>query len=112
MEAKYCEIRPYSSRDLPRVKDISRRCFQEPAWDDIDFKRFFKQVDIGNASAYVAEWREHVVGYVFVVEWKWHFEVASIAVAPEFQGKGVGTKLLDFVKQNKLQPYGKEQLLL
>ncbi len=105
------------SRDLPRLKEISKRCFKEPSWDDHDFNRFIKNVELtrlGKAkhTAYVAEWREHVIGYVFIVELKSHYEIASIAVSPEFQGKGVGTKLLDFVKQNKLEPYGKEQLLL
>lgn len=116
MDVQYCDIRPYAIRDLKRIKDISSRCFKEPVWDDTDFNRFLSKVERPNGkekySAYVAEWREVVIGYIFVVEWKWHFEIASMAVAPEFQGRGVGTKMLDYVKDNKLEPYGKEQLLL
>jgi ribosomal protein S18 acetylase RimI-like enzyme len=111
-----CEIRPFLHKDLISIKNISNVCFSEPQWDDLDFERFIEKMNKPTKqlkhSAYVAEWREHVVGYVFVSEYPTYFEVVSIGVHPDFQKKGVGRKLLEFVKWNKLEPYGREEVFM
>lgn len=111
-----CEIRPYLARDLDEIRKIERQCFGEFPWDDIDFDRFLGHIGRNNKSlphsAYVAEWREHIVGYIFLVEYPRFFDIVNLAVSPQFQRKGVGSQLIRFVQQQKLEPYGREELML
>lgn len=103
------DIRPYLHSDLKHILNIERESHNHP-WDEIDFERFIKKLGsrFGH-HLYVAEWREHIIGFACVVEYKWHFEVINIAVSKNFRGKGVGSKLMDYVKR-KLEPYGKEDI--
>ena len=111
-----CEIRPYLSRDLDKIKQIERQCFDEFRWDEADFSRFLGQMSNNSRKAshyvYVAEWREHVIGYMFLVEYATHVDIVNLGVAREFHRNGVASQMLDYVKQERLKPYGCEEALI
>jgi len=102
------EIRPFIDRDLDQMKKIEKRAFVDYPWTNEDFVFFLRRLN-RNHRAYVAEWRDHILGFMLVVESTWQYEVASIAVVPEFRRIKVGTLLLDHLK-SKLVPYEREDI--
>lgn len=101
-------IRPFLNRDLDQMKKIEKRAFIDYPWTSEDFAFFLRRLN-RNHKAYIAEWREHLLGFMLAVEFEWNYEIASIAVSPEFRRIGVGSLLIDHLK-SKLIPYTKEDI--
>lgn len=102
------EIRPFLGRDLDQIKRIERRAYVDYPWTSEDFAFFLRRLNRDH-QAYVSEWREHILGFMLLVESRWHYEIASIAVVPEFRRIGVGKQLIDYLK-DKLVPYEREDI--
>jgi ribosomal-protein-alanine N-acetyltransferase len=85
-------IRPATLEDVEDVAAIEARSFSNP-WQPETFRSLISQ---GRAHILVAEDHEAlVVGYA-VVWWVLdQGELANLAVTEDFQGKGVGSALLD-----------------
>lgn len=101
-------VRPFIERDLDQMKKIEKQSFVDYPWTNEDFIFFLRRIGREH-EAYVAEWREHILGFLLVVKSEWFYEVAAIAVVPEFRRAKVGSQLVDFLK-SKLIPYGREEI--
>lgn len=104
----HAEIRPFYDRDLEQMKKLEKSAFIDYKWTSEDFIIFLRRLDKGH-EAYVAEWRENILGFMLLVKSEWSYEIATIAVAPEFRRSGVGTQLIDHAK-SKLTPYSREDI--
>jgi len=102
------EIRPFIERDLDQMKKIEKRAFVDYPWTSEDFIFFLRRIGRDH-EAYVAEWREHLIGFMLVIRFEWFYEIAAIAVTPEFRRVKVGSQLVDYLK-GKLIPYGREEI--
>jgi ribosomal-protein-alanine N-acetyltransferase len=81
-------------RDLEPVLEIEGLCFQYP-WVEGDFTRFLRQ---RNGIGMVAEDGERVIGYcLYELESSW-LHLVNIAVLPAYQGKGVGSQMIEKLK--------------
>jgi len=82
---------PLAEDHLDRVVEIERQCFSEP-WRKEDFQRLLQNPD---SICLVALVKGEVVGYSccwLVCETA---ELGNIAVAPDYQGRSVGRRLLE-----------------
>jgi [ribosomal protein S18]-alanine N-acetyltransferase len=85
-------IRPAVPDDLDAVVAIERQSFTDPPWSRASFTAL---VDSPRAFFSVACAAGTVVGYVVAWVVGDEAEVANLAVAPEWRGRGVGAVLLD-----------------
>ncbi len=82
-------IRWMIRRDMPEVLDIERQDFEFP-WTDEDFVRCLRQ---RNCIGMVAEHEDRVVGFMIYQLLRNRIHVLNLAVAPEYQRRGVGSQL-------------------
>ncbi|MCE5270652.1 ribosomal protein S18-alanine N-acetyltransferase [bacterium] len=78
-------------RHLSQILEIEQLCFSE-TWHEVDFLRL---IDLPDALCLVALQGGRVIGYSclwVVIE---SSELGNLAVHPEFQGQGVGARLLE-----------------
>ena len=85
-------LRPAEVNDLDAVVAIERRSFTDPPWSRASFTAL---VNSPRAFFTVACALATVVGYVVAWLVGDEAEVANLAVAPEWRGRGVGAALLD-----------------
>ena len=85
-------LRPAEPEDLDAVVAIERQSFTDPPWSRASFTAL---VDSPRAFFTVACTTASVVGYVVAWLVGDEAEVANLAVAPEWRGRGVGAALLD-----------------
>jgi ribosomal-protein-alanine N-acetyltransferase len=85
-------LRPAVADDLDAVVAIERQSFSDPPWSRASFTAL---VDSPRAFFTVACTVATVVGYVVAWLVGDEAEVANLAVAPEWRGRGVGAALLD-----------------
>jgi [ribosomal protein S18]-alanine N-acetyltransferase len=102
------EIRPFLDRDLDQMKRIEKKAFVDYPWTTEDFAFFLRRLGREH-EAFVAEWRENILGFLLLVRSEWSYEIVSLAVVPEFRRIGVGSQLIEYVK-NKLIPYSREDI--
>lgn len=77
--------------DLPRILELEELCFSEP-WQPNDFEILFAR---GEAILLAARTTDHgLVGYSCAWAVLDAAELGNIAVAPDFQGWGIGKALL------------------
>lgn len=87
------EIREMRSDDSLRVLQIERELFTD-AWPDEAFEV------VGNPPGikhYVVTVDSLIVGYAVTSTIEEEFQIANLAVASEYQKKGLGTKLMEFI---------------
>ena len=82
-------IRNMTPADLPAIETIEQRVFTEP-WDMGSYAACLRS----GCYARVAEDAGTVAGYAVLHQLRGEAEIFTLAVAPEFQGKGIGTALL------------------
>ncbi len=78
-------------RHLSQILEIEQLCFSE-TWHEVDFLRL---IDLPDALCLVALKAGRVIGYSclwVVIE---SSELGNLAVHPQFQGQGVGARLLE-----------------
>lgn len=82
-------IRNMTPADLPAIETIEPRVFTEP-WDMGSYAACLRS----GCYARVAEEAGTVAGYTVLHQLRGEAEIFTLAVAPEFQGKRIGTALL------------------
>ena len=82
-------IRNMTPADLPAIETIEQRVFTEP-WVMGSYAACLRS----GCYARVAEDAGTVAGYAVLHQLRGEAEIFTLAVAPEFQGKGIGTALL------------------
>ena len=85
-------LRRAERHDLPEVLAVDRACFPTP-W--AKGAEILEPAITSAPYVVVAEVDEEIIGYSFVsLHGGWHAHLVRIAVAPAFQGGGVGVRLL------------------
>ncbi len=84
-------IRWMIRRDMPEVLDIETSCFEFP-WYEEDFIRCLRQ---RNCIGMVAEYEEHVVGFMIYELHKTRLHILNFAVHPEFQRSAIGRQMVE-----------------
>ena len=83
-------IRWMIRRDMPEVLEIENRSFEFP-WFEEDFIRCLRQ---RNCIGMVAEYDEHVVGFMIYELHKTRLHILNFAVHPEFRRCQVGGQMI------------------
>lgn len=82
-------IRWMIRRDMPEVLDIENRSFEFP-WSEEDFIRCLRQ---RNCIGMVAEYEEHVVGFMIYELHKNRLHVLNFAVRGEMRRRAIGSSM-------------------
>lgn len=90
------QIRQMQSTDLPTVLEIEQKLFPTDAWSKQVFSEELAQVPVSR-SVVVACVAQAVIGYASLRFVGTQGDINTIAIAPEFQRKGYGKKLLDWM---------------
>ncbi|XAS66384.1 ribosomal protein S18-alanine N-acetyltransferase [Micrococcaceae bacterium Sec5.7] len=81
-----------TAADVPAVNELERRLFPADAWP---LQMFFDELSQTDTRRYlVAEADSGIVGYAGLMCIEPIADVQTIAVVPEFEGKGIGSALL------------------
>lgn len=91
-------VRWYIRRDLEEMIDIEYQCFPKP-WSENDF---FQTLQNRKVSAFVAEYREKIIGYLVFELRKKYINIFNLAVHPDYQRQGVATELVKNLKTRLL----------
>lgn len=93
------KIRWMIRRDIPRVAEIEADCFEFP-WDEESFCLALGQ---RNNIGIVLEIDETIYGYMIYQMCRGYFNLANIAIDPDYQRCGLGGVFIAYLK-NKLHP--------
>lgn len=88
------EIRPMKFEDIDQVDEINRLSFSNP-WSRESFERELSSNKI--AHYFVAVHENKIVGFVGLWIIFQEAQITTIAVHPNYRGRKVGEKLLDFI---------------
>jgi aminoglycoside 6'-N-acetyltransferase I len=107
------DIRPFAAQDLDPCTDLFIRVFSEPPWHDkwpsIEVARAYLRhyVDTPGFEGLVATVDQQIVAFLFGHHRLWwsgsEYYIDEFGVHPDMQGQGIGTMLLDRLKQTLLQ---------
>ena len=86
-------IRSMLRDDLPKVISIEQTCYPEP-WSG---ETFFQGLTREEYKSFVCELDREIIGYVIFWRGVREIHLLNLAILPDFQGRGFGTTLLDFV---------------
>ena len=89
-------IRPMQISDLPKVLEIEQDLFPSDAWTEQLFLSELAEVPSSRAVS-VIEIADQIIGYASLRFVGREGDVNTIAIAREFQGKGFGKLLLDWM---------------
>lgn len=87
-------IRPMKFEDIDKVDEINKLSFSNP-WNRESFERELSSNRI--AHYFVAVYDNQIIGFIGLWIIFQEAQITTIAVHPDFRGKKVGEKLLDFV---------------
>lgn len=87
-------VRWYIRRDLDDYIKIEKESYPYP-WSEKDFIRCLMSSKI---SAFTAEYREKVIGFLIFEMRKKYLNIINLAVHPDFQRQGVATELMKNLK--------------
>lgn len=100
-------IRWMIRRDMPEVLGIEGQSFEFP-WSEEDFIRCLRQ---RNCIGMVAEYDEHVAGFMIYELHRNRLHILNFAVSAAFQRRGVGRQMVEKLT-NKLSPQRRNRILL
>jgi ribosomal-protein-alanine N-acetyltransferase len=86
-------LRPMRLADLDAVLELEEQLFAPDTWTRAMYRDELSRTD--TRSYLVAEDGERVVGYAGLIAYDDEAHVATIGVAPDRQGEGIGAALLD-----------------
>ncbi len=103
-------IRLISEEDLDQVVLLEKELFGDDSWDK---ETFVEQINNNPyASIYIFEDNHKIVGYVDLWIAYENADLANIGVSKQYQGKGIGSQLMEFceriVNQNNCENYSLE----
>ncbi len=84
-------FRSMTLADIPAVAELDEICFEEDGWDE-DF--FIEELRDENSDYIVGEIGGKIIACAGIKIFFDEAEGMTIAVAPEYQGRGIGKKLL------------------
>ena len=91
-------IRPVQCpQDLKHLMDIDLKCFEDP-WDEIDWEEVYSTNHHNKHKVLIGTTMGVPISFIVWYEDGVNGCVKRFGVRPGFQGKGVGTKLLDAVE--------------
>ncbi|OUJ18153.1 Acetyltransferase GNAT family [Methanonatronarchaeum thermophilum] len=98
---KQIEIRPFNPKDLIQITKIETKVFDQESFHPYIFLEYNKPKN----TFYVAEIKNQVVGYVIITtRFPKKAKIISIAIHPNHQSKGIGSKLIKkAINQTKKQ---------
>lgn len=100
-------IRRMRSTDLARVMEIELETFTMP-WSESTFRGLLRRTD---SDLFVAEHNGAVIGYAIFWSVTDQGELGNVAVAPEYRGKGIGTRLVEAVLDRAVEKGVREVFL-
>jgi ribosomal-protein-alanine N-acetyltransferase len=94
--AEMLRIRRATLEDLDRILDVDAACFSRP-WSAISFRSLIGADHVVFLVAEIPRGGEPatVVGHAALMKMVDEGELATLAVAPEFRGRGIGASLVD-----------------
>lgn len=101
-------IRPMKFEDIDVVDEINKASFSNP-WSRESFERELSSNRV--AHYFVAIHEDRIIGFVGIWIIFQEAQITTIAVHPDFRGKKVGEKLLDFVIDYCLKNHVKNIIL-
>lgn len=106
-------LRPMTAEDIPEVMGLERRLFPHDAWPEQFFREELEHTGGPGATRryWVLTGEERIIGYGGLMCVLPLADVQTIAVAPEAQGRGLGTRLLRLMVEAAAEQ-GAEQVLL
>ncbi len=91
-----CLVREAREDDLKEVLDIEYKCFPDP----YPLELLYRLRSLYSDMFLVAEVEDKVVGYVIgAIKWFRTGHILAIAVDPPYQGRGIGSKLMEEIMQ-------------
>ncbi|RJN32225.1 ribosomal protein S18-alanine N-acetyltransferase [Nesterenkonia natronophila] len=106
-----------TAQDVPQASQLERRLFPHDAWPERFFYDELAQAEPSvephraTRAYWVAEKGDRLLGYAGMMCVLPLADVQTLAVAPEAQGRGLGSHLLDLIEQ-EARRRGAEDLLL
>lgn len=94
-EKTTCKFRFLIKSDIPKVLDISTRCFKNP-WGKKDFLETLKTQNI-IPLVYIE--KEEIIGYLIHEIHKDCFRLLNLAIHPNYQRKKIGTFMISELKK-------------
>lgn len=109
MDIEY-KLIPITEKDYEFIYELKKSAYKEyveanwGVWDEIAQREYFKKfIEFYKDTTYLIEFDEKVIGF-YNDEFLGNgdYEVGNICIIPEYQGKGIGTKILkDILEQYK-----------
>lgn len=99
---------PITERDYEFVYELKKNAYKEyvevnwGTWDEVAQREYFKKfIEVYKNTTYLIQLDEKVIGFYndeFLENGD--YEVGNICIVPEYQGRGIGTKILkDIMEQ-------------
>ena len=103
-------LKEYSDNYYKFVYEVKKEAYKKYVeenfgeWDEIIQKEYFdKFINSVRENAYIIEYNNKDIGFYNgeILE-NDYYEIGNICIIPEYQGKGIGTKILkDIIEKNK-----------
>jgi len=107
------EIRPFADPDLEACADLFIQVFSRPPWNDrwpsteVAYAYLKEFVDTPGFQGFVAIVDQQIVAFLLGHLKRWwsgsEYYIDEFGVHPDAQGQGIGTMLVDHLKQTLLQ---------
>jgi len=96
-------LRFCNRRDIPAMVRIERDCFDSPM-EECEFTAYFRH---GNTVGLVMDLRDEVIGFMFYGLFRRRIDLLNMVIAPDYQGQGFGTIMINRLKRNLA--YGRKE---
>ena len=102
-------LRRMNAEDIPAVHALEEQLFPEDAWPVAAFESELAQVE--TRTYWVYEDQSKVVGYAGLCTVLPISDVQTIAIDPEYQGQGLGRKLLQVLVDTAVEQHALDLML-
>lgn len=91
------DFRRMEAGDVDRVHELEKQIFKD-AWSRESFVKDIENTDLSFPVVVLAD--SVIAGYAVIWYFADELHIGNIAIAPEYQRKGFGSKLLEYVLRN------------